>query len=261
MVDIYNTYVKQFALSQSDINFLDDFYILYEETRKIFKKVILISSLTNSKNHCNIAIDTSNSTDTTSNICNKYNILLFNFVKKYTSPEVYKTIITFKTISPLTLNLSCNISKKWIDLNLCYTSNFLSTDITNQLMQNYLSSFNTTANKNFLCLNVWSLEIKSLKHYEIYPIEAFNSKYQHKILSPFIHFWDTFMKLTRYRKDWKSFKTYINTYNSGLIYNENNSKIFKKLWVPYNSLYKDLRIGAVASNWNKNIEIYLILDE
>mgnify|MGYP006998097458 CR=1 FL=1 len=258
-----NDLTKLFSNTENYSTFIKEFLELFEITKKKFPNTLLITSISNQDNNCNFAIDTSNSYTQDTKIKNEYKTIVLNFIEKYITAWNKEELLKFFNYSSDTINISCNILENSLNFNLCYTWSFLNNETTNFIMQKYVPNFLTHAGKNFVCLNVWAHSINSLKHYSIQVSNINKIPKKYSVLLPFSKISDTFMLLSRYKKEDISQKMYVNVYNFSLYSTPRITRFLNHLWIPsyVNNTLKNTRIGCIASKWWSHLEVYYILNE
>ena len=231
MSDHLKNYISLFSFSWKQKEFINDFTSLHQKTLVLFPETHCISSLSKEENICNIAIDTSNSHHDDTSILSEYKEYIINFCKKYLDEKTLQEIINFSRLHDDTLNISSNIWEDFFEINICYTSKYLSASDTEKIMEHYNLVPQDTCEKNFICLHIDRDENTSIKHYTIWDMVDIPAGSIPKILELFQSCGDTYMHLHRYKQKNITEKYYINTYNSGLKNSENTQKVFQKVMI------------------------------
>lgn len=253
-------YFSLFTFDTKQQKCVNDFIALCYKTLEIYPETIFISSLWKNTPSCNLAIDTSNdSSKNNPQTSHTYNKIILDFCSTYFMQDSMEKLQNFIAMHTDSINISCNISENETNINICYTSKSLSFNDSESIMKHYKLDTNVLSKENFICLNINTIGEEYIKHYSLKNISEYHDEY--KILSPFLPFADTCMYLTRFHHIDKSYKTYINTYNSWLKNSFKMQWIFKKLWIigADIDLFKDKKVWSIASIWNTDIEIYIIL--
>ncbi len=257
------TYIDYFHLSEKQKENINNFLYLYKMTKKIFKRSILISSINNTENYCNFAIDTSNST-WNKLLSWKYKKIIKEFLTPYIKDKVKEKIFYFIDALEDNINISCNFLESSLNFNIWYTSHFLNSEKSSYILSSFGINKHIDNKKSFVCVNFSEKILLNIKHYEIYNTQNYISHIkQKKMLKKFIKYSDTCMKLTRYEQEYSSQKMYINIYNSHIVASQGVILWFWKIWIPekLHSIFLNKKIGSIASFSSKSIEIYYIMKD